>query len=54
MCTLPVHQVVASLLVSVGLLGFKLSAVKRLVQVTQRRTELQAALVLLEPEVEAE
>jgi hypothetical protein len=48
------RQVVASLLVSVVLLGFKLSALKRLVQVNQRRTELQAALVLLEPKVEAE
>ncbi len=48
------RQVVASLLVSVVLLGFKLSALKRLVQVSQRRTELQAALVLLEPKVEAE
>jgi hypothetical protein len=46
--------VVASLLVSVVLLGFKLSAVRRLVQVNQRRTELQADLVLLEPKVEAE
>ncbi len=45
---------VASLLVSVVLLGFKLTAVKRLVQVNQRRTELTAALVLLEPKVEAE
>jgi hypothetical protein len=46
--------VVASLLVSVALLGFKLSALKRLVQVNQRRTELQAALVLLEPKAEKE
>ncbi len=45
---------VASLLVSVVLLGYKLSALKRLVQVNQRRTELKAALVLLEPRVEAE
>jgi hypothetical protein len=51
---LPFCQVVASLLVSAVLLGFKLSALKRLVQVNQRRTELQAALILLEPEVEAE
>ena len=36
------------------LLGFKLSALKRLVQVNQRRTELQAALVSLQPKVEAE
>jgi hypothetical protein len=49
-----VFQVVASLLVSVVLLGFKLSALKRLVQVNQRRTELQAALVSLQPQVEAE
>jgi hypothetical protein len=48
------RQVVASLLVSVVLLGYKLSALKRLVQVNQRRTELKAALVLLEPRVEAE
>ena len=45
---------VASLLVSVVLLGFKLSALKRLVPVNQRRTELKAALVLLQPKVEAE
>ena len=45
---------VASLLVSVMLLGFKLSALKRLVQVNQRRTELQAALVLLGPKAEKE
>jgi hypothetical protein len=38
----------------VVLLGFKLSALKRLVQVNQRRTELKAALVLLEPKVETE
>jgi hypothetical protein len=38
----------------VALLGFKLSALKRLVQVNQRRTELQAALVSLQPKVEAE
>ena len=52
--TLPFRQVVASLLVSVVLLGFKLSALKRLVQVNQRRTELKANLVLLQPQVEAE
>jgi hypothetical protein len=46
--------VVSSLLVSVALLGFKLSSLKRLVKVNQRRTELKAALVLLEPKVEAE
>jgi hypothetical protein len=48
------RQVVASLLVSVVLLGFKLSAVKRLVQLNQRRAELSAALALLQPKVEAE
>jgi hypothetical protein len=48
------RQVVASLLVSVVLLGFKLSALKRLVQVNQRRAELQAALELLQPKVDAE
>jgi hypothetical protein len=48
------RQVVASLLVSVVLLGFKLSALKRLVQVNQRRTELKASLVSLQPAVEAE
>jgi hypothetical protein len=47
-------QVVASLLVSVVLLGFKLSALKRLVQVIQRQTELKVSLVLLQPQVEAE
>ncbi len=45
---------VASLLVSAVLLGFKLSAVKRLVQVNQRRTELEASLISLQPQVEAE
>jgi hypothetical protein len=48
------RQVVASLLVSVVLLGFKLSALKRLVQVNQRRAELKAALELLQPKVDAE
>jgi hypothetical protein len=47
-------QVVASLLVSVVLLGFKLSALKRLVQVSQRRTELNVALASLQPKLEAE
>jgi hypothetical protein len=46
--------VVTSLLVSVLLLGFKLSALKRLVQVTQRRTELETALSLLQPKLEDE
>ena len=41
-------------MVSVVLLGFKLSALKRLVQVNQRRTELKVALALLQPQVEAE
>jgi hypothetical protein len=41
-------------LVSTVLLGFKLSALKRLVQVNQRRAELNAALALLQPKVEAE
>ena len=36
------------------LVGFKLSALKRLVQVIQRQTELKASLVLLQPQVEAE
>ena len=36
------------------LLGFKLSAVKRLVQLNQRRIELQEALSLLQPKVEEE
>ncbi len=43
-----------SLLVSVVLLGFKLSAVKRLVQVNQRRTELTEALTFLHPKPEQE
>jgi hypothetical protein len=47
-------QVVASLLVSVLLLGFKLSALKRLFQVTQRRKELETALSLLQPKLEEE
>jgi hypothetical protein len=46
--------VVASLLVSVLLLGYKLSALKRLLQVTQRKTELKAALELLQPKLEEE
>ena len=45
---------VASLLVSAVLLGFKLSALKRLVQVNQRRTELLEDLALLQPRIEAE
>ena len=47
-------QVVASLLVSVLLLGFKLSALRRLVQVNQRRKELNSALSLLLPKLEDE
>ena len=47
-------QVVASLLVSVVMLGFKLSALKRLVEVTLRRTELKAALAFLQPKLEEE
>ena len=43
-----------SLLGSVVLLGFKLSALKRLVQVSQRRVELQGALTLLQPQLEEE
>jgi len=46
--------VVASLVVSVVLLGFKVSALKRLAQVVQRRTELKAALALLQSKVESE
>ena len=49
-----VYQVFASLLVSTVLLGFKLSVAKRLVQVNQRRIELQEALSLLQPKVEEE
>jgi hypothetical protein len=49
-----VCQVVASLLVSVLLLGFKLNAFKRLVQVTQRRNELQMALRTLQPKLDRE
>ena len=41
-------------MVSVVLLGFKLSALKRLVKLNQRRTELKAALVSLQPKVEGE
>jgi hypothetical protein len=47
-----VRQVVASLSVSLVLMGFKLSALKRLVQVNQRRTELKECLELLQPKVE--
>ena len=43
-----------SLLVSVVLMGLKLSALRRLVQVTQRRTELTAALASLRPMLEEE
>ena len=53
-CAVLSSQVVASLLVSVVLLGFKLSALKRLAQLYQRRTELKAALVSLQPKLEAE
>jgi hypothetical protein len=49
-----VRQVVASLSVSLVLMGFKLSAIEGLVQVNQRRTELKAALALLQPKVEDE
>jgi hypothetical protein len=49
-----VRQVVASLSVSLVLMGFKLSAVEGLVQVNQRRKELIAALELLQPKVEEE
>ena len=45
---------VASLLVSVLLLGFKLSALRRLVQVNQRRTELKVALLWLQSKLEDE
>ncbi len=45
---------VASLLVSVLLLGVKLGALKRLVQVKQRRTELKTDLTLLQPKLEEE
>jgi hypothetical protein len=48
------RQVVTSLFVSAVLLGFKLRALKRLVQVNQRRTELLEDLALLQPKVEAE
>ena len=41
-------------MVSVVLLGFKLNALKRLVQVNQRRTELKAALASLQPKLEEE
>ncbi len=41
-------------MVSVVLLGFKVSALKRLAQVVQRRTELNAALALLQSKVENE
>ncbi len=42
------------MLVSVLLLGFKLNALKRLVQVNQRRSELKTALALLLPKLEDE
>ena len=49
-------QVVASLSVSLLLLGYKFNGVRRLVQVNQRRTELKAALALLpvHPKMEEE
>jgi hypothetical protein len=46
--------VVASLLVSVLVLGFKLSAFKRLVQVLQRRAELEFDFALLQRKLEDE
>ena len=45
---------VASLLVSVVLLGFKVSALTRLAQVVQRWTELKVALALLQSKIEDE
>ena len=47
-------QVIASLLVSLVLLGFKLNAPKRLLQVIQRRKELNQALEVLQPQLEAD
>ena len=49
-----VCQVVASLSVSLVLMGFKISAVEGLVQANQRRTELETALELLQPRLEEE
>jgi hypothetical protein len=43
-----------SLLVSVMLLGHKFTALKQLVYVKQRRSELQTALGLLQPKLEEE
>ncbi len=48
------RQVVASLSVSLVLMGFKCHGLKRLVQLSQRRTELKAALALLQSKVEEE
>ena len=45
---------VASLIVSVVLLGFKMNGFKRLLQESQRRTELQMALAMLQPKLEEE
>ena len=47
-------QVIASLLVSLVLLGFKLNAPKQLLQVIQRRKELSQALEVLQPQLEAD
>ena len=47
-------QIVASLLVSLVLLGFKLNAPKRLLQVIQRRKELNQALEVLQPQLESD
>jgi hypothetical protein len=46
--------VVGSLLLSVLLLGYKLSAVRKLFSTMQRRKELRANLALLQPKLEAE
>ena len=48
------YQVVASLLVTVVLLGYKISAWKRLLSVNQRRRELNQSLALLQPKLENE
>ena len=48
------EQVVASLLVSVLALGFKLNELPLIVQMNQRRNELKANLILLQRQLELE
>jgi hypothetical protein len=52
--TTPLQQVIASLLVSVFIVGVKLNSAKEIVQTIQRRSELKANLALLQRPLETE